>query len=262
MLPKFLRRRPPTPAPAPPQTPLDGYLATGQHEVPGFLTGIAAAGLRAMLTAQEQHAIRGPMAEIGTYQGRTFVALALALRAEEHLLGVDLFTYAGHEFEAALRANLDRFGVAPSRYALHRGASGDLAPQDWQRLLGAPARLVHIDGDHRLDAVRHDLGLAASYLAPGGAILVDDVFHPWYPDSTTSVIDFLRAQEAFRAVAIFNREEGLMRGGPKLLIARAADEATYRDALLSAMPDQVEAAEAGFLTSRPLVLGPEGGAVR
>jgi predicted O-methyltransferase YrrM len=263
MLKRLLARRQPPPAPAQPGlAPFEAYFAARHDEVPGFLTQVSAAGLRTILEVQERHGIRGALAEIGTYLGRTFVGLGLALRPEERLLGVDLFVHAGHDFEAELRANLRRFGVEEARCTLHRGPSHDLAEPDWRRLLGAPARLVHIDGDHGLDSVRHDLGLAVAHLAERGAILVDDVFHPWYPDSTTSVIDFLRAREDLRAVAIFNREATMMGGGPKLLIARAADEATYRDALLAGLATRVEATAAAFLTSRPVVLGPEGGAVR
>lgn len=55
-------------------------------------------------------------------------------------------------------------------------ATIELRRLDTQRLdsLGGPFDLIHVDGDHSERGCRHDLNLAWSALAPGGAILVDD----------------------------------------------------------------------------------------
>ena len=42
----------------------------------------------------------------------------------------------------------------------------------------APWDLVHVDGDHRYEAVRHDLELAHEVLRPGGLLVAHDVRNP------------------------------------------------------------------------------------
>jgi predicted O-methyltransferase YrrM len=228
------------------------YFAGGLAAVQGFLTPGAAAAITTILDLQAQDGIAGSLAEIGTFHGKTFVGLALAARPEEPLLGVDLFVHKGEDFEATLRGHCAAFGIDETRYRLHRGPSTGLAVPAWRRLLGTPARFVHVDGEHGRGAVRHDLALAAAHLAPGGAILVDDVFHPWFPNVTAGIIDVLEGRADLRAVALFDRQGPLMAGGPKLLVTSAEDEARYKRALATALRGNL-VGEAQFLGSRPAI---------
>lgn len=234
------------------------YFAAGMSDVSGFLTKGAAAAILTILEVQARDDIGGNIAEIGTFHGRTFIGLALALRQEERILGVDLFVHKGTDFEATLRENCRRHGVAEGRMRLHRGNSATLTEAQWRPLLGAPARFVHVDGEHTRAAVSHDLGLAASALAAGGVILADDMLHPWYPDVTAGVLEFLQGHPELRAVALIDRQGPLTDGGPKLLITAQADEARYKAALAAAMRDNL-VKETSLSTSRPLVLGFDNG---
>ncbi|BDG71861.1 class I SAM-dependent methyltransferase [Roseomonas fluvialis] len=193
------------------------------HAVRGFLTQGSGFAFLTLLEVQRRDGIRGPIAEVGTFQGMSLVGFGLGALADESVLGVDLFVVGGEDFEASVRSNWTKAGLADARLRLHRGSSTDLGAAAWSELLGAPARLVHVDGEHTRGAAAHDVALAASCLAPGGVIVVDDVLHAWYPDITLSVAAFLKAKPEFRAFAIIDREADLMRGGAKMLLARRDD---------------------------------------
>lgn len=239
----------------PPTRPLQDaivYFTNGMNAVRGFLTPGSASGLLTLLEIQRRDAIRGPMAEIGTFHGKSLIGFGLAAMPDEPVLGVDLFVHGGQDFEAALRGNWQRSGLPEDRLLLHRGSSTDLDATRWSALLGAPARLVHVDGEHTRRACLHDLGLAASCLALGGAIVVDDVLHPWYPDITLAVGDFLAARPEFRMFALIDRMADMMLGGAKAFIVRGEDVARYSDAFRYCMPGNI-VCEAAFAGSSPLV---------
>jgi predicted O-methyltransferase YrrM len=229
------------------------YFATGMHSVRGFLTQGSAFAFLTVLEVQRRDGIRGPIAEIGTFHGKSLVGFGLGALPDETVLGVDLFVVGGEDFEASVRSNWTNAGLAEARLCLHRGSSTQLGAAAWSALLGAPARLVHIDGEHTRGAAAHDLALAASRLAPGGVIVVDDVLHAWYPDITLAVGAFLEANPEFRAFAIIDREAELMRGGAKMLLARHDDVPRYDEALRFCMPGSIVARTA-FAGSAPVVV--------
>jgi predicted O-methyltransferase YrrM len=233
--------------------PAVDYFAKGMHAVPGFLTQGSAFAFLTVLEVQQRDGIRGPIAEIGTFHGKSLVGFGLAARPDEIVLGADLFVFNGEDFEASVRANWRQAGLPTDRLRLHRGSSTDLGVRDWAALLGAPARLVHVDGEHSRAAAAHDIALAASCLAPGGVIVVDDVLHAWYPDITLSVAAFLEANPEFRAFAIIDRESDLMRGGAKMLLARRSDVSRFEEALRFSMARSIVARTA-FAGSTPVVI--------
>jgi len=234
------------------------YFDQGLASVRGFLTRGSAFGLLTILEAQARDGIRGPIAEIGTYHGKSLIGFGLAA-ADEMTVGVDLFVERGVDFEPALRANWRRFGLAEDRLRLHRGASTALDLPAWSALLGAPARLVHVDGDHTRAAALHDLRLAASCLAPAGVIVADDVLHAWYPEITLAVAEYLEATPTLRAFALLDRQGPLIQGGAKMMIARAEHAPANAEALRLAMPSN-RSCVARFAGSEPVVFGFDQGA--
>ena len=229
------------------------YFSSERKQVRGFLTDGAAAVMIAVLKLQAEQGIFGHMAEIGTYHGKTFIGLALALRNEERLLGVDIFEERGSDFEPSLRANYRAFGIPDEKIRLHRGPSTGLNIPQWQALVQGPARFIHVDGDHTRKAVYHDLTLAASSLVPGAVILVDDVFHPWFPDVTLGLLDFLSHEQDLSVVALIDRQGPLINGGPKMLLSKRSDFARYRKILIEQMRPNI-VREATFDRHRILVM--------
>ncbi|WP_198369114.1 class I SAM-dependent methyltransferase [Roseomonas rosulenta] len=240
------------PAARPLQAAID-YFATGMRGVRGFLTQGSSFALLTLLEVQRRDGIRGPITEIGTFHGKALIGFGLATLPDEAVVGVDLFVVGTEDFEASLRTNWDSVGLPLARLCLHRGSSMELGTQAWAALLAAPARLVHVDGEHTRSAAAHDLALAASFLAPGGVIVVDDVLHAWYPDITLAVAAFLEANPDFRAFAIIDREADLMRGGAKMMIARREDVPRYDEALRFCLPRSIVRRTA-FAGSTPLVI--------
>ncbi|MBR0657500.1 class I SAM-dependent methyltransferase [Plastoroseomonas arctica] len=237
------------------------YLAAGHRSVRGFLTTGGAFLFLTILEVQRRDKIVGSIAEIGTYHGRSFIAFGLSLLAEERLVAIDLFEDNGEDFEPALRANCLAHGVPASRMRIHRADSREIGPVAWATLLGLPARLVHVDGEHSRLAARHDLTLAASSLAPGGLMVADDVLHPWFPDVTLAVADFLETHRELRAIALLDRQGPLSEGGPKVVIAAEADAARYQDAFRATMSNMV-IGNAAFAGSTPLLMSADAHSVK
>jgi len=235
------------------------YFDKGHASVKGFLTAGSAYALLTILEAQMRDGIGGPLAEIGTYHGKSLIGFGLAAAPGEHVVGIDLFRERGGDFEAVLRDHWRSFGLAEDRLRLHRGASTALDTSGWAQLVCTPARLVHVDGEHTRTAARHDLGLAASLLAADGVIVVDDVLHAWYPEITLAVAEFLIENPLFKAFAILDRQGPLIGGGAKMMIARANATARYEEALRVSMAPNIVCRTA-FSGSMPTVFGFDQGA--
>lgn len=172
----------------------------GLDALPGFLTPSAASLLDGLSRLQVAEGIRGDIAEIGVFYGRSALVLGRTLAEAERLVACDTFEVgagdvpgwafasSGPPEEALRRWWSDRVGD-PDGLAVIRGDSGDLTADDLGR---RRCRLVHVDGGHAYAAVRHDAALADEALQPAGAIVFDDMMLAEWPDVTVAVIDHLR----------------------------------------------------------------------
>lgn len=110
--------------------------------------------------------------EIGSHQGRSTVALALA-RPDVTVVAVDPFVaggmFGGPATQGVFEENLERAGVR-SRVEHVARRSGDVRP-GWAR----PVDLVFVDGKHDVVSTGTDLRWAR-LLPQGGRILVHDSF--------------------------------------------------------------------------------------
>lgn len=169
-------------------------------EVPGFLTPQAARLLDGLARRQSREGLSGDVAEIGVFYGRAALVLGRTLRDGERLVACDRFDVGAADVEGwsfhdpqgpeeALRRRWAEWIGTERSLVVRRGDSTALGPDD----LGAPARLIHVDGGHDLATVAADLRLAAAAVHPQGAVVVDDVLLPEWPDVTVAVIDHLRA---------------------------------------------------------------------
>src|SRR5712691_11143536 len=89
-------------APTPPATSLsvrsglvavDCYLEAGYASVPGMSSRFAAAICCGLMRMQTEMGVAGPVAEIGPFEGRFFIAMGHALAPGEVALGIDLFDW-------------------------------------------------------------------------------------------------------------------------------------------------------------------------
>src|SRR6476661_2419159 len=153
-------------------TAVDRYLDGGYASVPGMSSRFAAAVCCGLLRIQTTLAVGGPIAEIGPFEGRFFIAMAHALAPGETALGIDLFDWPNPEVADRFEANCLRHGVAPDRRMVWRTDSRLIEPAGLlAKLGGRRVRFFHIDGEHSRAALSNDLELATAVLAEGGLIV-------------------------------------------------------------------------------------------
>ncbi len=216
---------------------VDHYLANGYDTVRGFSSRFAAAICGHLLRRQSELGVRGSVAEIGTYEGRFFIAMALALHEGEHAYGFDLFAWPGSDVLERLLANTDAHGLARDRFTPLAHDTGKLDAREFSRLTGgAPLRFVHIDGDHSPEALTQDLALVHGSLHPQGLICIDDMLHRAFPILVVTVHDYLRQHPEMRLMCVIDREDIV--GAPKFLLCRAEAVALYETDLMESFKAQ------------------------
>lgn len=217
---------------------LDRYLADGFETVRGMSSRFAAAICGHVIRRQGELGIGGHLAEIGTFEGRFFIAMALGLRPGERALGIDTFDWPDAGIADRFRAHCARFGLTEgAQYRALKAAARDLRPESVRAALGDGAvRFWHIDGDHAPDSLTADLDLAASVLHPQGVLCLDDMLHPGYPLLVAAVRDWLAHRPEMRALCVIDREDIV--AAAKLLLCRAEAVALYGQDLVDAFPDR------------------------
>ena len=186
---------------------VDRYLETGYASVVGMSSRLAAAITCGLLRIQGELGVTGPVAEIGTFEGRFFIAMAHALAPGETALGIDLFDWPNPEIIDRFHANCRRFGVPESRRVTWKADSRAMAPEALlDKLGGRRPRLFHIDGEHSRHALTRDLALATAVMPPEGLIVLDDMLHPGYPTLMVAVQDYLEQQPEMCVLCVIDRE--------------------------------------------------------
>lgn len=194
---------------------VDRYVAEGYESVPGMSSAFAATICGHLIRRQSELGITGSIAEIGTFEGRFFIALALGLAPTERALGIDTFDWPDATVLDRFHANCARHGLA--RYSAIKGNTRDLSPATIRDALSgqelAPqvsdekVRFFHIDGEHSREALLVDLALAEAVLDPRGMICLDDMLHPGYPLMVVAVHEWLKRHPDWRVLAIIDRED-------------------------------------------------------
>ena len=128
---------------------IDRILSDGYERVRGMSSRFAAAVCGHVIRRQTEQGIKGDFAEIGTFEGRFFIAMALGLAPGEHALGIDLFDWPNARVLDRFLANCD--GRRAGARALHawKAQSRDISPDALRaKLASASVRFFHIDGEH------------------------------------------------------------------------------------------------------------------
>jgi predicted O-methyltransferase YrrM len=235
---------------------LDAYLKSGYADVRGMSSAFAASIAGHLMRRQGEMGIKGHVAEIGTFQGRFFIALALGLQPGEKAVGIDVFTWPSEKVLDQLHANCARFGLGPERYVAIKGDASAMKPADVVAPVGGGmVRLFHIDGEHDDAHVRSDLDLAAPLMHEKGLIILDDMLHPSYPELTVSVHRWLRENRDWRALAIIDREDIV--AAAKYVLCRRSALADYEGELLLTFAAKVFAPGSDVIGDFTMVLTPE-----
>lgn len=232
---------------------VDSYLEHGYGSVVGMSSRFAAAITCGLMRIQFELGVAGPVAEIGTFEGRFFIALAHALVPGEKALGIDLFDWPNTEVIDRFEANCVRHGVPAERRITWRADSRTMKPDDLlAKLGGARVRLFHVDGEHSRHALTRDLALATAVLVEGGVIVLDDMLHPGYPTLMVAVQEYLQRHPDMVVLCIIDRESIV--AASKFVLCQARWFKRYEEKLLEAYKENVWPLGADFEPHWCLVL--------
>jgi hypothetical protein len=186
---------------------VDAYLRDGFAGVPGMSSRFAAAITAGLMRIQTGLGVKGPIAEIGTFEGRFFIALAKAMNPGEMALGMDVFEWPNKEVLGRFEANCLKHGVAASARKTWKCDSREVTPaQLLAKLDGRKPRLFHVDGEHSRASLEKDLKLATACLSDDGVIVLDDMLHPGYPTLMVTVHEYLAAHPEMCVLCVVDRE--------------------------------------------------------
>jgi predicted O-methyltransferase YrrM len=243
----------PAPMPRSGIAAVDRYLDDGYERVVGMSSQFAAAVVARLMALQNEMGIKGPVAEIGTFEGRFFIAMAHALKSGEVALGMDLFDWPNPQVIDRFEANCARFGIGSHRRITWKVDSrATTADALLAKLGGQRPRVFHVDGEHSRHALKRDLALAYAVTAEDGIIVLDDMLHPGYPTLMVTVHEFLEANPDLVVLAIIDRET--ITGATKFVLCRRAMFKAYEERMLPAFKDNIWPLGADFEPHWCLVL--------
>jgi predicted O-methyltransferase YrrM len=219
--------------------------------MPGFSSHFSAVVGTGFLRWQSGAGVKGDLAEIGVFLGRSFIALALAMEPDEKCVGIDKFTWPDNAM-ARFKDYCGRFGVRDEALIACAVDTQTLAPNQFRKLGGRNYRYIHIDGDHSPPCLKHDLSLAIGAISEGGVICLDDMLHPLYPELAVTVHKFLSEHSAYRVFCIIDREDAV--AATKYMICHERDVERYRAAARDLFPQYVFPGDGEFSNSRAVIL--------
>ena len=212
---------------------IDRFLAGGYERVRGMSSRFAAAICGHLIRRQTEMGVAGSLAEIGTFEGRFFIAMALGLGDGEIALGIDRFDWPNSGVEGRFLANCAAHGLARERFVCWKADSRDIGTAELRgKLGGKPLRFAHIDSHHSRECLTNDLELVHPLLHAQGIVCLDDMLHPGYPMMACAVFDYFTRHPEMRLLAIVDREDIV--AAPKFLICRAEALARYQNDMMAA----------------------------
>jgi predicted O-methyltransferase YrrM len=232
---------------------VDAYLDDGYDKVIGMSSRFAAAVCCGLMRIQSELGVKGPVAEVGAFEGRFFIALAKALRDNERALGIDVFEWPNAEVINRFEANCARHGVPVDQRITWKADSNKMSPADLLTKLGGQrVRLIHVDGEHTQAALTKDLELATSVIGDGGVIVLDDMLHPGYPTLMVAVQAYLERHPEMTVLCIIDRESIV--AATKFILCQKTWFKRYEEGLLDAYRTNVWPMGANFEPHWCLVL--------
>lgn len=212
---------------------IDRYLADDYERVRGMSSRFAGAICGHLIRRQTELGITGDLVEIGTFEGRFFIAMALGLAPGEKAVGIDRFDWPNAGVEGRFLANCAAHGIARDRFVSWKADSREIPAAALAEKLGRkPIRFAHVDSHHSRECLTNDLELVTPVLHRDGVICLDDMLHPGYPMMASAVFDYFTRHPDMRLLGVIDREDIV--AAPKFLICRNSALAPYRDDLLAA----------------------------
>jgi predicted O-methyltransferase YrrM len=212
---------------------VDRYLGASYERVRGMSSRFAAAICGYLMRRQTSLGTTGDVVEIGTFEGRFFIAMALGLAPGERAIGIDRFDWPDAKIEARFLANCAAHGVTPERFVSWKADSREITQAMLREKLGGRAvRFAHIDSHHARECLENDLELIHAVMHPDGIICLDDMLHPAYPMLAAAAFDYLARHTEMRLLCVIDREDIV--AAPKFLICRESVRPRYEHDLMEA----------------------------
>lgn len=124
--------------------------------------------------------IPGRVVEVGSWEGRSTIALANAI-APDFVDAVDTWAGSPGEISADLAAHRDVFATFTANIAEATEGNVDAYRMGWRDYLAedrSPVRFLFIDAEHTYEEVRDTIAGFLPLMAEGGIVCGDDVHHP------------------------------------------------------------------------------------
>jgi predicted O-methyltransferase YrrM len=232
---------------------VETYLAKDYETVVGMSSRFAAAVVTRLMAIQQSLGVSGSVVEIGAFEGRFLIALALALETDQVAVGIDLFEWPNQEVLDRFKANGRRCGLPKGRMLPLKADSGALTEARVRDAAGyRPIRLVHVDGEHSRAALARDLQLSKALIADGGLIVLDDMLHPGYPTLMVTVQDFLESNPEIVPLCVIDRMSIV--GATKFVLCQREWFKRYEEIMLEAFKANIWPLGADFEPHWCLVL--------
>jgi predicted O-methyltransferase YrrM len=230
----------------------DIYIEDGYQKIKGMSSVFAASVCCGLMRIQSSFGVAGHAVEIGTFEGRFFIALAHCLNAGELALGIDSFDWPDPQIGIRFSENCRKYGVDNKAISWAVNSQNVRPAELKNRLSHGRIRLIHVDGDHSRAAFESDLQLASAVVDPAGLIVLDDMLHPGYPTLMASLFDFLAKSQHLAVLCIIDRES--IFAATKFVLCHKDWFSRYEAELLQAFRNSIWPLGANFDTYRCMVL--------
>jgi len=232
---------------------VDAYLEESYDKVIGMSSRFAAAVTCGLMRIQSDLGVAGPVAELGAFEGRFFIALAKSLKDGERALGIDTFEWPNPQVIDRFEANCVRQRVPAEKRITWKADSNKITPEELlAKLADEKVRLIHVDGEHTQAALSKDLELATAVIRDGGVIVLDDMLHPGYPTLMLAVQAYLDRRPDMTVLCIIDRES--IFAATKFILCQKSWFKKYEAGLLDAFRANVWPMGANFEPHWCLVL--------
>ncbi|PPT79483.1 hypothetical protein XarbCFBP8152_09660 [Xanthomonas arboricola] len=230
------------------------YMEDHYFKVPGMSSAFSARICHALLRGQTHLGWGGHIAEIGAFEGRFLIALAIGLHEQERAVAIDRFDWPDIHVNVRLDERLRLFGLR-DRVDIICGDSRSMkvemiVPKGESKGF----RFFHIDGDHDKTSLMQDMALAFSCMKPYGVVCLDDMLSPAYPDLMLGVAEALSAHPDWIVFCVIDRED--IAAASKFLLCTKDYAEHYRAQLSETFREKIWEMDAKFATNHSLVLTP------
>ncbi len=198
------------------------FFSEDHQQIEGWFFPLDQLAFIELFSVQDQLQIKGDVAEVGVYHGKSLVLLSLLKGPDERLLGFDLFD---QDHQQKTERNIQNYGV-DAELSLIKGLTSEIAHSDLDAMIPNPLRFLHIDAGHEYHEVLEQLYLFSPYLADLGIVAMDDYQDREFPGIEAAVLDFAEVDRPRRFVPF-------LASGNKLFMCFSPMAATLQKLLIT-----------------------------